>query len=113
MINTSVDLIALDVSHWLQHNWPDYEQWVQGKKIPEAAVVQSFVATFAQPPRWDQLHHYLRALGRTPLLQLNRAIAMACCAAYATALELSPNQTTQSVVMLTAIDVGLRGIFIC
>ena len=106
MIDTSVDLIALDVRHWLQNNWPDYEQWVQGKEIPEKAVLQSFLAEFAKRPIWDQLHHYLRALGRTPLLQLNRTIAMACCTGYATAMELTHSQSNQSVLMITAIDLG-------
>lgn len=106
MINTSVDLMTLDVRHWLKSNWPDHPQWMQGKEIPEKAVLQSFIAEFAKPSIKDQLHHHLRALGRTPFLQLNRAIAVACCAANAKSKEIVHIQSKQSVLMIAAVDLG-------
>lgn len=106
MINTSVDLIQLEVNNWLQNNWPDYQQWVEGSEIPEEAVLQSFLAEFARPPILDQLHHYLRALGRTPLLQLNRVIATACCAVHSRITELIHSQSNHSILMISAIDLG-------
>lgn len=105
-MNASIDLIQLDINTWLQGNWPEYQQWVEGNRIPEESVVQSFLAEFARPPIWDQLHHYLRALGRTPLLQLNRAVATACCAARARVTELTHTQSSYSALMIAAIDVG-------
>lgn len=106
MINKSVDLIELDVRRWLQHNWPDYEQWGQGKDIPETAVLQAFLAEFAKPAMRDQLHHYLRALGRAPFLQLNRSIAKACCIDQPTMMGNTHVHSNQSVLMITAIELG-------
>ncbi|MDO8342518.1 MAG: acyl-CoA dehydrogenase family protein [Cellvibrio sp.] len=106
MINTSVDLIQLDVHNWLEGNWPEYQQWVEGNEIPEEAVLQSFLAEFARPSDLGQLLHYLRALGRTPLLHLNRVIATACCAIYSSATELTHHQSNHSALMITAIDLG-------